>query len=155
MSDLPWLIYASRFSLGTRVQSYRMITRQPLISYPHTRAHTQTTPPCRNSQKKLVSNTGQPQRPPVRIHVGTYLVEVYYRLPELVLCLVEVSHSDLSKVSGMVLVKVGSVVMLTTSHTASTGMLAVLSDTTVTGGDMTAAVEKKQIVSMVKYLSVV
>ena len=53
--------------------------------------------------------------------------------------LVEIPHSDLSKVTRMVLVHVRSVVMLSTSKTSSTGMLAVLSYTTVTGGDMTAA----------------
>jgi hypothetical protein len=41
----------------------------------------------------------------------------------------------------MVLVHVGSVVMLTTSKTSTTGMLAVLAYTTVTGRDMTAAVK--------------
>lgn len=39
----------------------------------------------------------------------------------------------------MVLVQVGTVVVLTTGHTTTTGMLASLSDTTVTGGDVTAA----------------
>ena len=38
----------------------------------------------------------------------------------------------------MVLVDVGPVVVLTTSHTTTTGMLPVLSDTSVTGGDVTA-----------------
>jgi hypothetical protein len=33
----------------------------------------------------------------------------------------------------MVLIHVGTVVVLTTSHTTTTGMLAVLSNTTVTG----------------------
>ena len=40
----------------------------------------------------------------------------------------------------MVLVQVGAVVVLTTGHTATTGVLAVLANTTVTGLDMTAAV---------------
>jgi hypothetical protein len=40
---------------------------------------------------------------------------------------VEVSHTDLSEVTGMVLVDVGPVVVLTTGHTTTTGMLAVLS----------------------------
>lgn len=101
------------------------------------------------------------------------LVEVDGGLPEAVLHLVDcavlemdfvvvrcgvhtVSHSDLSKVTGMVLVNVGPVVVLTTGHTTTTGMLPlcgcqllflmrsrrgwtnVLSDTTVTGGDVTA-----------------
>jgi hypothetical protein len=60
-----------------------------------------------------------------------------------VLLLVEVSHSDLSEVTWMVLVHVGSVVVLTTSKTSTTWMLAVLSYTSVTGGNMTAATKKK------------
>lgn len=52
--------------------------------------------------------------------------------------LVEISHSDLSKVTGMVFIHIRSVVMLTTSKTSTTGMLAVLAYTTVSGGDMAA-----------------
>jgi hypothetical protein len=55
---------------------------------------------------------------------------------------VEIPHSDLSEVSRMVLVHVRSVVVLSTSKTATTWMLAVLSYTTFTGGDVSAAVEK-------------
>lgn len=69
----------------------------------------------------------------------TDLVEVDNRLPELVLELVKVSHTNLTEVTGMVLVQVGTVVVLTTGHTTTTGMLASLADTTVTGGDVTAA----------------
>lgn len=54
----------------------------------------------------------------------------------------EMPHSDLSEVSRMVLVHVRSVVVLSTSKTATTGMLAVLSYTTFTGGDVSAAAEK-------------
>jgi hypothetical protein len=54
--------------------------------------------------------------------------------------LVEMPHSDLSKVTGMVLVHVCSVVMLSTSQTSTTGMLAMLSYTAVAGGDVAAAV---------------
>lgn len=54
----------------------------------------------------------------------------------------EVSHTDLSEVTRMVLVHVGSVVVLTTSKTTTTGMLAVLSYTTVTGGNVSAAVKQ-------------
>jgi len=68
----------------------------------------------------------------------TYLIQVDNRLPEVVALLVEVSHTDLSKVTGMVLVHVGSVVMLSTSETATTWMLAVLAYTTVTGRDVSA-----------------
>jgi len=48
------------------------------------------------------------------------------------------SHTDLSEVTRMVFIHVGSVVMLTTSKTTTTWMLAVLSYTTVTGGHMAA-----------------
>jgi len=50
-------------------------------------------------------------------------------------------HSDLSKVTRMVLVHVRSVVMLTTSKTSTTGMLAVLAYTAVSGRDMAATVK--------------
>ena len=42
----------------------------------------------------------------------------------------------------MVLVEVGSVVVLTTSKTATTRMLPVLSDTTVTGRDVAAVLSR-------------
>jgi hypothetical protein len=71
----------------------------------------------------------------------SYLVEVDGGLPELVLGLVEVSHTDLTEVTRMVLVEVGAVVVLTTSHATTTWMLAVLSYTTVTGGHMAAALD--------------
>jgi hypothetical protein len=71
-----------------------------------------------------------------------YLVEVDDRLPVVVLELVEVSHTNLSEVTRMVFVQIGSVVVLTTGHTTTTGMLAVLSDTTVTGRDVTTAVNE-------------
>lgn len=123
MSDLPWLMYSSRFSVGTNDQSYY----NPLaMTFP----------------VDVISTT--PLYPPILTPPITYLVKVYHRLPELVLRLVEVSHSDLPKVPRMVPVEICSVVVLTTSHTTSTGMLAVLSDTTVTGGDMTAAVLEEE-----------
>jgi hypothetical protein len=65
-----------------------------------------------------------------------YLVEVDDGLPELVLELVEVPHTNLTEVTRVVLVDVGTVVVLTTGHTATTGRLAVLADTTFTGRDM-------------------
>ena len=52
----------------------------------------------------------------------------------------EIPHSDLSKVTRMVLVEIRPVVMQATGHTTSTGMLAVLSYSSVAGGDMTTAV---------------
>jgi hypothetical protein len=75
----------------------------------------------------------------IRLFDGTYLVEVDGGLPELLLGLVEVPHTDLTEVTGVVLVDVGTVVVLTTGHTTTTGALAVLADTTVTGGHMAAA----------------
>lgn len=57
----------------------------------------------------------------------------------------EVAHTDLTEVTGMVLVHVGSVVVLTTGHTTTTGVLAVLADTTLTGRDVTTAVKQKNV----------
>ena len=68
----------------------------------------------------------------------TYLVEVDDGLPELVLELVEVPHTNLTEVTRVVLVDVGTVVVLTTGHTATTGRLAVLANTTFTGRDVAA-----------------
>lgn len=92
---------------------------------------------------------------------GPELVEVDDGLPELLVGLVDcrlceqidrkflkmvvkyqekrtITHADLSKVTGMVLIHVGPVVVLTTGQTTTTGVLPVLADTTVTGGDVTA-----------------
>jgi hypothetical protein len=66
------------------------------------------------------------------------LVEVDDGLPEVVLLLVEVPHTNLTEVTRMVLVHVGTVVVLTTGKTTTTGVLAVLTDTTVTGRDVAA-----------------
>lgn len=52
----------------------------------------------------------------------------------------EVPHADLSEVTRMVFVHVGAVVVLTTGKTATTWVLPVLADTTMTGRDVTAAV---------------
>lgn len=68
----------------------------------------------------------------------THLVKIDHGLPELLVRLVEISHADFAKVTRMVLVDIGSVVMLTTSHTATTWVLSVLAYTTMTGGDMAA-----------------
>jgi len=53
---------------------------------------------------------------------------------------VEVPHTDLSEVTRMVLVHVGSVVVLATGKTTTTRMLAVLAYTTVTGRNVAATV---------------
>ena len=76
--------------------------------------------------------------------MATHLVEVDDWLPESVLHLVEVSHTDFTEVTRMVLVHVCAVVVLTTSKTTTTGMLSVLAYTTVTGRDVTAAVKKNR-----------
>jgi hypothetical protein len=54
----------------------------------------------------------------------TDLVEVDDWLPEMVLLLVEVPHTNLTKITWMVLVEIGSVMMSTTSHTTTTRMLS-------------------------------
>ncbi len=54
--------------------------------------------------------------------------------------LVEVPHADLTEVAGVVLVEVGAVVVLATSQTATTGMLAVLANAAVSGRDMAATI---------------
>ena len=61
----------------------------------------------------------------------------------MVLLLVEVSHTNLTEVTRVVLVDVCSVVVLTTGHTTTTGVLAVLADTAVTSGNVAAAVKQK------------
>jgi hypothetical protein len=52
----------------------------------------------------------------------THLVEVDGGLPEVVGLLVEVPHTDLTEVTGMVFVHVGPVVVLATSQTTTTGV---------------------------------
>lgn len=54
----------------------------------------------------------------------------------------EVPHTHLTEVTGVVLVHVGTVVVLTTGKTATTGVLAVLANTTTTGRDVATAVKK-------------
>lgn len=66
------------------------------------------------------------------------LLQVELWLPEVVSLLVEVSHTNLTEVTWMVLVQVGSVVVLTTGHTTTTWILSVLSDSTFTGGNVTS-----------------
>lgn len=45
---------------------------------------------------------------------------------------VEVAHTDFAEITGMVLIHVDAVMMLTTGKTTTTGMLAMLSNATVT-----------------------
>lgn len=50
----------------------------------------------------------------------------------------EMSHSDLPKVPRMIPVEIRLMMMLSTRHTATTGMLSVLAHAAVAGGDVTA-----------------
>lgn len=74
-----------------------------------------------------------------------YLVEVDDGLPKLVLQLVEVPHTDFTEVTRVVLVHVRAVVVLTTGKTTTTGVLAVLAYTTMTGRDVATAVMERQV----------
>merc|ERR1740139_1668841 len=63
-------------------------------------------------------------------------IEIDGRTEFSVLQKVELTHTDLTEITRMVLIHKGTVVMLSSSITATTRMLTVLSDTTVTGGDV-------------------
>merc|ERR1719291_1345294 len=76
----------------------------------------------------LVCNQG-----PQLVQVDAGLVEV-----GVVGVHVEVPHADLAEVPGMVLVEVDAVVMLATGVTATSGVLPVLSDPSVTVGHMSS-----------------
>ena len=52
----------------------------------------------------------------------------------------EEPHTDLSEVAWMVPVEIGAVVVLATCHTTTTRVLPVLADTSMTSGDVAAAV---------------
>lgn len=56
----------------------------------------------------------------------------------------EIAHADFAEVARVVLVEVGAVVVLATGHTAPTGVLAVLADAAVAGGDVTATVKGRK-----------
>jgi hypothetical protein len=56
----------------------------------------------------------------------TDLVEIDDWLPEVGFLLVEVPHTDFTKVTWMILVEIGSVVVLATSHTTTTRVLAAI-----------------------------
>jgi len=69
---------------------------------------------------------------------GPQFIKVDNGVPEMIALLTEVPHTDFSEVSWMVLVEIGAVMVLTTSHTTTTGMFSVLPDTTVSGTYVTA-----------------
>ncbi|KAL8037767.1 hypothetical protein ABFS82_11G059700 [Erythranthe guttata] len=64
------------------------------------------------------------------------LLDVDNGAVELVSELVEVAHTDLPEVSGMVLVEEDAVVVHASGVSSASGMLAVLSDTAVSGADV-------------------
>lgn len=72
------------------------------------------------------------------VYESPQLVQVDFGLPEASGLLVEVAHTNLTKVTRMVLIHVGTVVVLTTGLTATTGMLSVLTDSTLTGRNVTS-----------------
>ena len=51
---------------------------------------------------------------------------------------VELTHTDLTEVTRVIFIHKNSVVVLSSGVTATTGMLSVLSDTSVTGGDVSS-----------------
>lgn len=133
MSDLPAAMYFSRVSAGTSDQSYSS-------------SKCQNKTPIKPAFHSIAQMRSVAQD--VDGVVVSYLVQVDDGLPELVVEAVVVAHANLSEVTGVVLVDVGAVVVLSTGHTATTGMLAVLADTSVTGGDVTAAVEEEMSVEV-------
>lgn len=63
-------------------------------------------------------------KPHLLRHESPELVDVNGGTPEFVLCHVKISHTQFAKISKMVFIKVGTVMMLTTSITTSTGYIA-------------------------------
>ena len=66
------------------------------------------------------------------------LVDVGNRAKVLIAFQVVVTHTNFTKVTRVKLIHQGTVVMLTTSVTTSTGVGTMLTDTTVTGRDVSA-----------------
>ena len=56
----------------------------------------------------------------------------------MVLEFVEVAHADFTKITRVIFIHEDSVVVLTTRHTATGRMFAMLANSTVTGGDVSA-----------------
>ena len=56
----------------------------------------------------------------------------------MVLEFVEVAHADFTKITRVIFIHEDSVVVLTTRHTATGRMFAMLANSTVTGGNMSA-----------------
>jgi hypothetical protein len=66
------------------------------------------------------------------------LVKVASRVPGAIAHQVKVTHTDLSEITRVILIHHNTVMVLSTSVTATTRVMTVTSDTTVTGGDVTA-----------------
>lgn len=69
---------------------------------------------------------------------GPETVEVDDGAMVLGILVMEVAHTDLSEVTRMVLIEQDTVMMLTSGVTTTSGMLTVLSNATVTGGDVSS-----------------
>ena len=54
----------------------------------------------------------------------------------------KISHPDLPEISRMIFVEIGPVMVLSSCHTTSARMFAVLAYTSMTGGDMTATTNR-------------
>jgi len=145
--------YSSRFSRGTRDQSYSKNPNQPyalrqsLAVLPSATQASHgprpSTPQSRNSHPLIPPAPHNPPLPHYKKNrkTQTHLIQIDNRLPELILQLVEIPHPNLSKVARVVFVEVRPVVVLSSCHTASTGIFSVLADTAVAGGDVAAAVK--------------
>merc|ERR1719186_2404384 len=73
---------------------------------------------------------------------GDQLVEIDDGAMQLVPLQMEGPHSHFTEITGMVFVEVDSVMMLSTGVTASTGMLAVLADTSVAVAHVTSQLSR-------------
>ena len=98
--------YSSRDSAGTRDQSYSTVS----ISVHHMSV---CLCQCHSSSSSLLST---PRISAFQSFDLTYLLEVDDGLPELVLLLVEVPHSDLSKVTRMIFVHISSMIISVLVH---------------------------------------
>ena len=137
--------YRSSFLRGTRhasrlVRATIAVRNPPVVSHPfptpvqHQQPHPNPTFELRHLHTNAYHNTDSGC-----YRCKTHLVKIDNWLPELVLQLVKIPHSDLPKVSRMVFVEIRAVVVRTTGHTATTGMLAVLAYTSMSGGHMATA----------------
>lgn len=78
----------------------------------------------------------------VETREGPETVEVDNGAVVLGILVTEVTHTYLSEVTRVILIEQGTVVVLTSSVTTTSGMLSVLSDTTVTGRDVSSVLTR-------------